>query len=189
MAIADGRPDRRRRLTMRSFKMWGPLSALGLTLAVMTFAADQVFKWWMLSVFDIASRQPVSLLPVFDLVLVWNRGISYGLFPNQKQGLLIAVSIAICAGLWIWIARTPRPLTAAALGLILGGALGNALDRAVHGAVVDLFYFYVGRFDWYVFNSADVAIVAGVAALVYESVRETRDPTPGHGNARLPGHE
>jgi signal peptidase II len=105
------------------------------------------------------------------------------------QGLLIAVSIAVSAGLWIWIGRTLRPVTAAALGLILGGALGNALDRAVHGAVADFFYFHIGRFDWYVFNIADVAIVAGVAALLYESVRETRDPRPGHGNARLPGHE
>ncbi len=157
-------------------KLWGALSALGLVFAGFSFGIDQAFKWWMLHVFDIEGRQPIALLPVFDIVLAWNRGISYGWFGGDgaSQGLLIAMALAISAGLWVWLAKVSRPLTAAAIGLILGGALGNALDRAVYGAVADFFSFHVGNFDWYIFNLADVAIVAGVALLVYESLREGR---------------
>jgi signal peptidase II len=129
----------------------------------------------MLHVLDIESRQPIALLPVFDIVLAWNRGISYGWLSGAgSQGTLIAMALLIGAGLWVWLARVARPVTAAAIGLILGGALANAFDRAVHGAVADFFSFHVGRFDWYIFNLADVAIVAGVALLVYESLREGR---------------
>ena len=82
------------------------------------------------------------------------------------------MTLLVSAGLWVWLARITRPLTAAAIGLILGGALANAFDRAVYGAVADFFSFHIGSFDWYIFNLADVAIVAGVALLVYESLRE-----------------
>jgi signal peptidase II len=156
-------------------KLWGALSVLGLVFAALSFGVDQTFKWWMLHVIDIESRQPMALLPVFDIVLVWNRGVSYGwLSGGPSQGLLIALTLAVSAGLWIWLARASRPLTAAAIGLILGGALANVFDRAIYGAVADFFSFHVGSFDWYIFNLADVAIVAGVALLVYESLTEAR---------------
>jgi signal peptidase II len=158
-------------------KLWGGLSVLGVVYAALAFGVDQSFKWWMLHVFDIESRQPVALLPVFDIVLAWNRGISYGWLSGGtglSQGILIAMAIAISAGLWVWLAKATRPVTAAAIGLILGGALANAFDRAVYGAVADFFSFHVGSFDWYIFNLADVAIVAGVALLVYESLTEGR---------------
>ncbi len=157
-------------------RLWGALSVLGLVFAAFSFGIDQTFKWWMLHVFDIESRQPMALLPVFDVVLAWNRGISYGWLSGggASQGFLIALALAISAGLWIWLAKVSRPLTAAAIGLILGGALANAFDRAVYGAVADFFSFHVGSFDWYIFNLADVAIVAGVALLVYESLIEGR---------------
>ncbi len=157
--------------------MWGRLSALGLVFAAFIFGLDQAHKWWLLGPFDIASRQPVTLIPGFDLVLVWNRGISYGWFASHDAAarwLLVSIAVAVSAMLWRWVSRTPRPVTATALGLIIGGALSNALDRAVHGAVVDMFHFYVGTFDWYVFNLADVAIVAGVGLLLYESFAEGR---------------
>jgi signal peptidase II len=165
-------------------RFWGPLSLLGLVIAALAFGIDQTFKWWMLSVFDIGGRAPVRVLPIFDLVLAWNRGISYGWLASharEAQWLLTLASIAVSALLWIWIARTPKPLVAAALGLIIGGALANALDRMVHGAVADFFYIHWNGFSWYVFNIADMGIVAGVAALVYESVCEGRRPS--HGNA------
>ena len=156
-------------------KLWGRLSVLGLVFAALSFGIDQTFKWWMLHVVDIASRQPVALLPVFDVVLAWNRGISYGwLSGGASQGVLIAMALLVSVGLWVWLAGIVRPLTAAAIGLILGGALANAFDRAVYGAVADFFSFHIGSFDWYIFNLADVAIVAGVALLVYESLREGR---------------
>jgi signal peptidase II len=159
-------------------RLWSRLSGLGLAFASLTFAFDQAFKWWMLHVVDIGARQPIALLPFFDIVLAWNRGISYGWLSEGSwisQGLLIALALAISAGLWVWLARSTRPVTAAAVGLILGGALANAFDRAVYGAVADFFLFHLGRFEWYIFNLADVAIVAGVALLVYESLSEGRN--------------
>ncbi|MGE0004097.1 MAG: signal peptidase II [Parvibaculaceae bacterium] len=159
-------------------RLWGRLSGLGLVFAVASFAVDQAFKWWMLHVVDIGARQPIGLLPFFDVVLAWNRGISYGWLSDgdwTSQGVLIALAVAISAGLWLWLARASRPLTAAAVGLILGGALANAFDRAAYGAVADFFSFHLGGFEWYIFNLADVAIVAGVALLVYESLSEGRN--------------
>jgi len=156
-------------------RLWGSLSVLGLVFAAFSFGVDQTFKWWMLHVIGIESRQPIALLPVFDIVLAWNRGVSYGwLSGGASQGFLIALTLAISTGLWIWLAKVSRPVTAAAIGLILGGALANAFDRAIHGAVADFFSFHIGSFDWYIFNLADVAIVAGVALLVYESLNEGR---------------
>jgi signal peptidase II len=158
-------------------RLWGPLSGLGLVFAMLSFAVDQAFKWWMLNIVDIEARQPIALLPLFDIVLAWNRGISYGWLSEgtgASQGLLIALAVIISVALWTWLAKASRPLTAAAVGLVLGGALANAFDRAVYGAVADFFSFHVGSFDWYIFNLADVAIVAGVALLVYESLSEGR---------------
>jgi signal peptidase II len=159
-------------------RLWGRLSALGLIFAAASFAIDQTFKWWMLHVFDIEARQPIALLPVFDIVLTWNRGISYGWLSQgsyASQGLLIALAVIISLGLWVWLARATRPVTAAAIGFILGGALANALDRAAYGAVADFFSLHMGSFEWYIFNLADVAIVAGVGLLVYESLSEGRN--------------
>jgi signal peptidase II len=146
-----------------------------LALAALVFGFDQTHKWWMLSVHDIAANQPVTLTPFFELVLAWNRGVSYGLFSTHKQGFLIALALALTAVLWMWSCRTDRRLTAYALALVIGGALSNALDRAVHGAVADFFHFHWGSFSWYIFNIADVAIVAGVGLLLYESFFDSSD--------------
>lgn len=157
----------------RPFPLWGPLSALGLSLAVLACGIDQAHKWWMIEVLDISARQPFSVAPILDLVLNWNRGISYGWFAHDSrraQWLLITLSLGVSLWLWSWLARTPRPLTAAALGLIIGGAVANALDRLRFSAVADFFMFHWQDWNWYVFNLADVAIVAGVALLLYESI-------------------
>lgn len=154
--------------------VWGKLSGLGLALACLSLIFDQVHKWWMLKVFGIEGRGEVAVAPFLDLVMVWNKGVSYGFLTTHTQGLLIAMSVLISAVLWLWLCRTPRPLTAAALGLVIGGALANALDRALHGAVADFFHLHWGNWSWYVFNLADVAIVAGVALLLYESLMERR---------------
>ncbi len=145
---------------------------LGAGLAAITFAVDQGHKWWMLGPFNIAERQPVRVAPFFDLVLAWNRGVSYGWFATSSQTgrwILVAVMASIVAVLAVWLARATDRLTALSLGLLIGGALGNMLDRIIHGAVADFFFFHVGSFQWYVFNLADVAIVAGVAGLLYSS--------------------
>jgi signal peptidase II len=157
--------------------VWGRLSALGLTVAVLTCLVDQALKFWLLSDFDLANRGRVAVAPFFDLVLTWNTGISYGLFPQQGplgEWALFAFKLAAVIFLWVWLARATWRVTAAALGLIIGGAIGNAIDRLHWPGVMDFVLFHIEtagfEFRWYVFNFADVAIVAGVLVLLYESL-------------------
>ncbi len=158
-------------------RFWGPLSPLVLGLAALVFAIDQLHKYWMLNVYGINEKAPVSITSFFDLVMVWNKGVSYGLFTTHTQEWLIGLSLVITLVLWLWACRAAHAFGAAALALVIGGALANAFDRALRGAVADFFHFYYQSFSWYVFNLADVAIVAGVALLLYETVfmGEARD--------------
>ena len=156
---------------------WGPLSALGLAAAAVAAAADQATKLWLLFVFKLGEKGEVAVAPLVDFVLTWNTGISYGWFQQDGplgQSALLALKVVAVALLWIWLARAGDRLSALALGLIIGGAVGNGIDRLAYGAVADFVLLHVGTatwtFHWYVFNLADVAIVAGVAALLYESI-------------------
>jgi signal peptidase II len=160
-----------------SYYLYGPLTRLGLVAAVVTAAIDQAAKLWLLFVFDLPAKVPVPLGPYIDLVLAWNTGISFSLLPQVGalgQWALLAVKAVAVALLWIWLARAGTRLTALALGLIIGGAIGNAIDRAAYGAVADFVLFHITTatwtFRWYVFNLADVGIVAGVIGLLYESL-------------------
>jgi signal peptidase II len=128
-------------------------------------------------VFDIGHRGAVKLTPFFDLVLALNPGISFGWFQNDSpttQLILMLIKAAAVLILAVWMARSRTLIATIALGLIIGGAIGNAIDRFAYGAVVDFALFHVqiggNTFNWYVFNLADVAIVAGVAALLYDSL-------------------
>ncbi len=138
---------------------------------------DQALKLWLLFIVDIGARGSIRLAPFVDIVLVWNTGISYGWFQQTGpagQWALLAVKAVAVALLWIWLARAGSRLTAVALGLIIGGAVGNAIDRLAYGAVVDFVLLHLTTaswsFRWYVFNLADTAIVAGVAGLLYDSL-------------------
>jgi signal peptidase II len=164
--------------TGRQGYLWGPLSRFGLIAAVVACAIDQAVKLWLLFAFQLGRRGAVKLMPYVDLVLTWNTGISYGWFPQHGpagQWALLALKAIAVALLWIWLARAGTRLSALALGLIIGGAAGNAIDRYAYGAVADFVLLHVEtagwRFQWYVFNLADVAIVAGVLILLYESLR------------------
>src|ERR1700730_16326486 len=157
--------------------MWGHLTGLGLAVGLTTAAIDQATKLWLLYVFDIRAKIPVQLTPFLDLVLVWNKGISYGLFQQEGvagQWALLAIKAVAIVLLWVWLARAGSRLTAVALGLITGGAVGNAIDPFVHEGVADFVLFHITtetiHLNWYVFNFADTAIVAGVAVLLYESL-------------------
>jgi signal peptidase II len=148
----------------------------GVIAAIAVLAADQASKLWLLFIFDIGHRGAVRVTPFFDLVLAWNVGISFGWFQNDSpaaQIILMAVKAVAVIVLAVWMARSRTLIATVALGLIIGGAIGNAIDRFAYGAVVDfaLFHLQIGGkpFNWYVFNLADVAIVAGVAALLYDS--------------------
>lgn len=156
--------------------LYGPLTRFGLVAMLVTAVVDQAAKVWLLHVFDLGARQPVHLGPFIDLVLAWNTGISFSLLPQVGpfgQWALLAVKAIAVLLLWIWLAHAASRLTALALGLIIGGAIGNAIDRAVYGAVADFVLFHITTaswtFRWYVFNLADVGIVAGVVGLLYES--------------------
>ena len=121
----------------------------GALVAVATVAADQASKIWLLDGFDLARRQPYQVAPGVDLVLAWNRGVSYSLLTaNSDAGryLLIAGTVLATLLLGVWLWRTTTRLTGIALGLIIGGALGNVLDRVLYGAVVDFVYLHAGSF-------------------------------------------
>lgn len=154
-------------------KLWGHYSALGASAAVAAAAADQLFKFWMIARFETAPIIKIALTPFFDLVLVWNRGISYGLLKQDSEvgrWSLVAISLVAVFALTYWLAHLRNRLSAVSVGLIIGGALGNAIDRVRFGAVADFFSFHISSFHWYIFNLADVAIVAGVTGLLIESL-------------------
>ncbi len=155
-------------------KLWGHYSALGAGTAFFAAAIDQLFKGWMIGVFDAGPVRKMMLAPFFDLVLVWNRGISYGLLKQEADAgrwALVAFSLIAVIALAYWLANVHTRFSAIALGLVIGGALGNAIDRVRFGAVADFFSFHIGGFQWFIFNLADVAIVAGVAGLLYDSLK------------------
>jgi signal peptidase II len=167
------------------------LARQGALVAVAAFAADQIFKNVMLYPLKFICAEPrpptllvqpecglrdmfpqVQLTPFLDLVMVWNRGVSYGLF--QAGGLtgtilLTVFSLAAVAALSWWLRSADRRLLAWGLGLVIGGALGNVIDRILYGAVADFFHFHAFGRDWYVFNVADAAITVGVVALLVDA--------------------
>lgn len=156
--------------------LWGPLSPLGVGVAAVILLIDQAHKVWMLGVYAIQSRGRVAVTPFLDLVFVRNEGISYGLFSGQGQLIWVALALAAVAAMAWWLARgvTTR-LVAVSLGLVMGGAASNAIDRLWLGGVADFFSLHAFGFYWYVFNVADVAIVAGVLGLLYDSFGPSRN--------------
>ena len=165
----DLRHTRDTRPTLATW-IWGPYSRLCAWTAVIAFACDQSHKWWMLAVYQIKQRGRVHLTPFLDLVLVINKGVSYGQLAWVGPWVLAGFAVATAVGLWVWLARAATgSLMALSLGLIIGGALANALDRLMHGGVVDYFSLHALGYYWYVFNIADAVIVAGVVGLLYDS--------------------
>jgi signal peptidase II len=149
----------------------------GAVAAAITVVLDQLTKLWLIFGFDLGRRGLVPLAPMLDLVLTWNTGISYGLFQQDSElgrWVLFGIKLAAVLVLSLWLARAGSRLTAVALGLIIGGAVGNAVDRLAYGAVADFVLFHITtaswQFRWYVFNLADAAIVAGVVGLLYETL-------------------
>ncbi len=165
----------------------------GLLALLLTLVLDQASKLGLYVGTDLVLTQPWRLAPFADFVVVWNRGVSYGLFQQEGglgRWLLVILSLAAALGLGIWMMRAGSRLLAVALGLIVGGALGNAVDRAVYGAVFDFVHLHAGGWSWYVFNVADAAIVAGVIGLILDSLspagrRGRTGPAPGDPAPRL----
>ena len=152
------------------------LCRVSLAIAAVLIVADQITKWIILE----RVMVPPRIIPVtdfFNLVLVWNRGVSFGLFsdgdPSQRW-ILIGVALAVTTALTVWLWRADRWPVALALGLVIGGALGNVIDRLRFGAVADFLDFHVAGFHWPAFNLADSAITVGVALLVLDSLFGSR---------------
>ena len=154
----------------------------GLAAAAIALIADQGSKILMLYALGFVNMSPgesVEILPFFNLVMVWNPGVSYGLFPAHGPlgaALLDIFSLAAVAALGYWLWNATRPALAVGLGLVIGGALGNLVDRLIYGKVADFFHFYAFHYDWYVFNLADCAITFGVAALLYDALLRPEHP-------------
>lgn len=148
----------------------------GLTGAAISLLLDQGSKLLMLYVFGFKTMLPgasIDVLPFFNLVMVWNPGVSYGLFPAHGwwgTALLALFSLAAVGGLGVWLWKAHRRSLAIGLGMVIGGALGNLIDRLIYGKVADFFHFYAGHYDWYVFNIADCAISVGVMILLYDAL-------------------
>ncbi|MDO8901415.1 MAG: signal peptidase II [Phenylobacterium sp.] len=146
-------------------------TAYGLALTVIVL--DQMSKHWILFVYDLPARISEQVAGPFFLTMVWNQGVSFGLLrADQDLGrwLLVGFSVLVAIALAVWARRIDRPLMAAALGLVMGGAIGNAIDRARFGAVVDFLDVSRLYFPW-VFNIADAAISVGVVLLLIDGLR------------------
>ena len=160
--------------------MWGPFSKLGASVAVLTFVIDQCHKWWMLEVVRIQDQGRVAVLPFLDWQYMLNTGVSFSMLDKSSQSwqlTLTTFSLAASAVMWVWLSRpdTTRPM-ALGLALIIGGALGNAVDRVRLGGVADYVLPHAFGVDWpNIFNIADVAIVAGVALLLYDTFVPSRN--------------
>jgi len=147
----------------------------GLVSAAVAMFLDQATKILLLYVFGFRLMLPgdaVPVLPFFNLVMTWNPGISYGLFPATGPGigLLVLFALGAITGLGWWLWNAERRTLTIGLGLVIGGALGNLVDRVVYGKVADFFHFHAFGYDWYVFNVADAAITFGVIALLYDTL-------------------
>jgi signal peptidase II len=147
---------------------------IGFGLLLATLVLDQLHKGWMIKITKLPLGQRIPVLPFLDLVYVINPGISYSLLSNLGQAPLIVFALIAAAVLAVWIAHAHSNLISASLGLIAGGAVGNAIDRMHLGGVADFFSLHAAGYYWYVFNIADVAIVAGVAGLLYDSLTVSR---------------
>ena len=144
----------------------------GLSLAALVILLDQLVKYWITNIIMLPPRI-IPVTPFFNLVLGHNRGVSFGFFDGNSplnQWLLSLVALAITAALVIWLARIDKPWVAVALGLIIGGAIGNVIDRLADGAVVDFLDFHWGEHHWPAFNVADTGITMGAAALILDSL-------------------
>lgn len=159
--------------------LWGPYSGLGAKVALATAVLDQANKLFMLLVYRIQDLGRVRVTPFLDFVFVLNTGVSYSMFdsssPSWQIGLAL-FAVAASAAMWVWLARGGQSrLMGWGIGLIIGGAIGNAIDRLWLGGVADFYSLHAFGFYWYVFNIADVAIVAGVLALMYDSFIASRN--------------
>jgi signal peptidase II len=157
------------------------LDRQAMALVAATLVVDQLSKQLLLGYLTEAGGVVSVIDDLFRLVIVWNRGVSFGLLGGDRPlpaWLLSSVAVAVCIGLFIWLRRTDRSLTGWGIGLVMGGAIGNVIDRARWGAVFDFADFHVRQWHWPAFNVADSAIVVGVGLMLIDSLIGERSARP-----------
>ena len=160
-----------------------PYLVAGLAVAAVVLVADQVSKYFILDLFGVSGAcrhvlEPVILTPFLNLILVCNPGVSFGLFPAKSPEMvwaLTGLALAIVGGLLIWLWRTQRGFPAIAIGVVIGGAVGNVVDRVQYDSVVDFVDFHVGGWHFATFNVADAGISIGVVLLLLDSLFGPRE--------------
>ncbi|MFK8032533.1 MAG: signal peptidase II [Hyphomicrobiales bacterium] len=166
----------------KKWPLWSSNAATVLRWSFFILVADQLTKLWILFGLSMREGDRLEITPFFDLLMVWNRGISYGLF-QQSDGigrwLLVVVGLIACAVVWIWANRSQSRWLVIGASFIIGGGIGNTIDRIAYGAVADFASLHAFGFYWYVFNIADVAIVAGFLLLMYEMLWLGSDQNQG----------
>lgn len=144
----------------------------GYGLAIFLLCLDQAVKLWVVNVLMADGPRMIEVLPFFNLVMTWNRGVSFGIFGGGALSpwaiLGFAVLLALCLGVWLW--KTPDRLLHYGLGMMIGGALGNAIDRVHWGAVADFLDVHAFGWHFWAFNVADAAISIGAVLLVFDSL-------------------
>ncbi len=146
--------------------------SMGIMIALTIAILDQLSKWWIVE----KVMQPPQVIPVtsfFNIVMGWNRGVSFGMFASDSpynQWFLSALAISVAIGLTVWLWKNDNLLIATALGLVIGGAIGNAIDRLRFGAVADFLDFFIANYHWPAFNVADIGISCGAALLIFDSL-------------------
>lgn len=150
---------------------------IGIITAIITAFLDQWSKLYAFAILDERLGEPVVVTPFFNLVKVYNYGVSFGMFNDIAYGrvILSAIAIAITIFLLVWLVKEKKTYMVIALGLIIGGAIGNIIDRVTIGAVADFLDFYVGNYHWPAFNLADTAVFIGVAIVLLDSFFEDKE--------------
>jgi signal peptidase II len=144
----------------------------GLLVAAVIMLLDQISKWWIVE----QVMNPPRVIPVtsfFNLVMGWNKGVSFGMFASDSplnRWVLPIIALAVVAALTVWMWRNTDRLITTAIALVIGGAIGNVIDRIRFGAVADFLDFFIGSYHWPAFNVADIAITCGAGLLIFDSL-------------------
>lgn len=155
----------------KKWPLWSSNAATVLCWSLFILIADQLTKLWILFGLNMREGDRIEVTSFFDLLMIWNRGISYGLFQQSNdigRWILVVIGLIACVVVWIWANRSQSRWLIVGASLIIGGGVGNTIDRIAYGAVADFVSLHAFGFYWYVFNIADVAIVAGFLLLMYE---------------------
>ena len=149
---------------------------LGLVVALVVLVLDQLTKWAALDLLDLPTR-PIMVTPFFNLVMVWNRGVSFGMLDGIGEltpWVLSGLSLGVVIGLLFWLKQSAHPLIAVGLGMVIGGAFGNVIDRLRYGAVVDFLDLHVAGYHWPAFNVADAGICVGAGLILVDGLLAPR---------------